>query len=166
VTSGASGAGNGAVVVHAAANTGGPRSGTVTIASQNFTVTQAALGGNACGAFDVTSRVAISDSGHSHWIPPRDYSGNITVRNGSGLVIPGPVYLVLVGEPTHRGFPNDSFLLGPQPLTHCFTPLGDYLLPISGDLQPGQTAGYLTGWTTQTFGSISYSIKVLSGTPH
>ena len=166
VTSGASGAGNGAVTVHIAANTGGARSGTVTIAGQTFSVTQAAPGATACGAFDVTSQVAITDTSHSHWIPPNEYSGSIVVRNNSGAVIHGPVYVVLVGEPTHYGFPNDSFLLGSQLETTCFTSQGDYLLPVSfGDLQPGQTGVYGTGWITQTFGRISYSIKVLSGTP-
>lgn len=167
VTSGASGAGNGAVTVNAVANTGGARSGTVTIAGQTFSVTQAASGATACGAIDVTSQVAITDTSHSHWIPPNEYSGSIVVRNNSGSIIHGPVYLVLVGEPTHYGSPNDSFLLGSQLETTCFTAQGDYLLPVSpsGDLQPGQTAGYGTGWITQTFGRISYSLKVLSGTP-
>ncbi len=161
------GSGNGAVVVHAAANTGGPRSGTVAIAGQVFTVNEAAPGASACGALDVTSQVMpISDTSHSHWIPPNEYTGRIVFRNNSGSVIHGPVYIVLVGEPTHFGFPNDSFLLGNQLITTCFTPLGDYLLPVSsGDLQPGQPATYGTAWTTQTFGRISYSLKVLSGTP-
>ena len=165
VTSGASGAGNGAVTVHTAANTGGARSGTVTIAGQTFSVTQAPPGATACGALDVTSQVAITDTSHSNWIPPNEYSGSIVIRNNSGSVIHGPAYLVLIGEPTHFGFPNDSFLIGSQLETTCFTQ-GDYLLPVSaGDLQPGQTAGYATAWITQTFGRISYSLKVLSGTP-
>jgi len=165
VTSGASGTSNGAVVIQAAANAGGQRSGTLTIAGQTFSATQSAPGATACGALDVTSQVAITDNGHSNWIPPHEYSGTITIRNSSGSVIHGPVYLVLIGEPTHYGSPNDSFLLGNQLETTCFTALGDYLLPVSGDLQPGQTAGYGTGWITQTFGRIAYSIKVLSGAP-
>lgn len=43
VTSGASGTGNGAVAFSVAANTGGARMGTITIAGQTFTVTQAAV---------------------------------------------------------------------------------------------------------------------------
>jgi Putative binding domain, N-terminal/Viral BACON domain len=42
VTSGASGTGNGSVAFNAAANSGAARSGTITIASQTFTVSQAA----------------------------------------------------------------------------------------------------------------------------
>ena len=50
VTSGGSGSGNGAVVVDAAPNSGGARSGTVTIAGKVFTVTE---GAGVCGALDV-----------------------------------------------------------------------------------------------------------------
>src|SRR5439155_13531433 len=41
ITSGASGSGNGTVGFTAASNSGGPRSGTLTIAGQTFTVNQA-----------------------------------------------------------------------------------------------------------------------------
>jgi hypothetical protein len=44
ITSGASGTGNGTVGFAAAANTGVARTGTLTIAGQPFTVTQAAVG--------------------------------------------------------------------------------------------------------------------------
>ena len=92
--------------------------------------------------------------------------GGIVVRNKSSSVIRGPVYVVLIGEPTHFGYPYDSLLLGSQPITTCVTPLGDYLLPISGDLMPGASAGYATAWMTQSsLGRISYSVKVISGTP-
>ena len=94
-----------------------------------------------------------------------EFSQTITVRNSSASVIHGPVYVVLLGEPTHYGFPYDSFLLGTQPVTTCFSPKGDYLLPVSGDLQPGQTGGYGLVWTLQTFGRVQYTTKVLSGTP-
>ena len=53
INSGTSGAGTAAVVLHAAPNAGGARSGTATIAGQTFTATQ---GGGACGALDVTGQ--------------------------------------------------------------------------------------------------------------
>ena len=42
MTSGASGSGNGSVAFTVAANAGGARTGTITVAGQTFTVTQAA----------------------------------------------------------------------------------------------------------------------------
>lgn len=165
VTSGASGTGNGAVVVQALANADGQRSGTVTIAGQTFSATQATPGASACGALDVTSQVAVNQGGLG-WIPPSLYSQTDTVRNTSGSVIRGPVYLVLIGEPTTNGFPYDSFLNGNQLRTGCFRSQGDYLLPVTfGDLKPGQTVGYPMLWFKQTYGSIRYSTKVLSGQP-
>jgi hypothetical protein len=161
VTSGASGSGNGAVVLQAAANSGGSRSGTVTIAGQTFSATQ---GAGACGALDVTSQMGVFQGGLG-WVPPNLYPQRITVRNNSGSVIRGPVFLVLIGEPTWYGFPFDSFLLGGGSTTSCFSSPGDYLVLVSGDMQAGQTVEIPLVWITQTFGSVRYSIKVLSGTP-
>jgi hypothetical protein len=162
VKSGGSGSGGGVVVLKVAPNTGGPRSGTATIAGLTFSVSQ---GVGACGALDVTSQMSVTET---QLIPipfSNEFSQTITVRNSSASVIHGPVYVVLLGEPTHYGFPYDSFLLGTQPVTTCFSPKGDYLLPVSGDLQPGQTGGYGLVWTLQTFGRVQYTTKVLSGTP-
>ncbi len=94
------------------------------------------------------------------------YSESITVRNTSGSVIRGPIYLVLIGLPTNYGFPNDSGLFGPQLITTCFSSQGDYLLPLSGDLLPGQRVGLPLVFFTQSLsGWIRYSTKVLSGQP-
>jgi hypothetical protein len=162
VKSGASGSGGGVVVLNVAPNTGGQRSGIAAIAGQTFSVTQ---GAGACGALDISSQVSVT---RTQLIPipfSTDFSQSITVRNNSGAVVHGPIYVTLLGEPTHYGFPNDSFLVGNQLETTCFSTQGDYLLPVSGDLQPGQTAGYALLWTAQTFGIIQYTTKVLSGTP-
>jgi hypothetical protein len=149
------------VVLSVAPNTGAERSGTATIAGQTFKVTE---GAGACGALDVTSEASVTET---QLIPipfSSDYSQSIAVRNTSGSAIPGPVYIVLLGEPTHYGYPHDSFLSGTQLETTCFSQ-GDYLLLVSGDLQPGQTGGYDLLWTLQPFGRIQYTTKVLSGTP-
>jgi len=162
VKSGSPGSGGGVVTLSVAANNGGTRSGTATVAGNAFSVTQ---GAGACGALDVSSQTNVFETGLT-WIPLSDYSQAITVTNASGSVIHGPVYVVLLGEPTHLGYPDDSFLVGSQLTTKCFSSGGDYLLPVSfGDLKPGQKAGYQLLWTTQTFGRIGYTTKVLSGTP-
>lgn len=163
VTSGASGTGSGSVVLQAAPNAGGPRSGTATIAGQTFSATQ---GAGACGAFDVTSKVRVSASGLSYIYPSSYFwSQTITVANTSGSVISGPVYLVLLGLPTHLGYPRDAGLLGSQLITTYFSPQGDYLLLLSGDVQPGQTIGIPLVFFTQSLFPPRYSTKVLSGQP-
>jgi hypothetical protein len=164
IDSGGAGNGTGAVVIQAAPNTGGQRSGTVFIAGQPFSATQAAPAATACGALDVTSQMSVSPSGLG-FIGLNLFSQSIVVRNTSGSLIHGPVYLVLIGEPTHFGFPHDSFLVGGGATTICFNPQGDYLVLVSGNLAPGQSGSSSLSWTTQTFGAVRFSIKVLSGTP-
>ncbi len=162
VRSGGSGSGGGVVVLSVAHNTGSARSGTVKIAGSAFSVTQ---GAGACGALDVTSQVSVWESGLT-WVPFSDYqySQSITVRNNSGSVMPGPLYLVLLGEPTHYGYPDDSLLNGDQLETTCFSSKGDYLMPLPG-LRPGQSAEISLGWFRDVFGNIRYTTKVLSGQP-
>ncbi len=163
VHSGASGSGGGVVVLTVAPNTGGPRSGTATIAGQTFTVNQ---GAGACGALDVTSEVGVSPSGLTY-IPFSTYlySQRITVSSSSDIF--GPVYLVLIGEPTYYGYPKDSGLYGGGSTTSCFSSPGDYLILISGtDLVPGHPAVVPLLWFKQGAGGvIRNSFKVLSGTP-
>jgi all-beta uncharacterized protein len=167
VTSGASGTRSGAVVLHADANTGGPRTGTAMIAGQTFSVSQ---GAGACGAVDVTSRVRV-DRGGLTYVPFTSYlySGNITVGNtGSpASAIPGPLFLVLEGLPTAFGYPNDSGLNGPQTKTTCFSPEGDYLIPFSGGSLPyGRFVTLpLMFFTQRVSGTINYKPRVLSGQP-
>jgi len=173
------GTGRGQVVVNAAANTGAARSGTVTIAGQTFSATQSATqGADACGALDVTSQVGVTQGQFNFFsleFGTAIFYQNVTVMNTSSGVVPGPVYLALIGLPTHHHslFGPESFLLVLPPgtaATTCFTPVddypipGDYLIPISGGLQPGQSVPLLL-----TFGQggwpLSYSAKVLSGAP-
>jgi hypothetical protein len=167
VTSGASGSRSGSVRLHADANIGGPRTGTATIAGQTFSVTQSA---SACGAVDVTSQVRVNRSGLTY-LPFTSYlySGNITVTNthSSGSAISGPLFLVLMGLPTHRGYPDDSGLLGPQLQTTCFSAQGDYLVPLPGGaLAFGQARTIPLVFVSQRLaGGIFYSTRVLSGQP-
>jgi hypothetical protein len=164
VTKGGQGA---TVVLHATSNTTSERSGTATIAGSIVKVTQ---GAGACGALDVTSRVKVTQGGLT-WIPPSTlYGQTISLLNSSSSVIQGPVYLVLLGQPSHNppGFPLDysnSGLVLPPPLTTCFSPKGDYLLPIATNLQPGQIVTKSLTWIVGYFATASFSPKVLSGTP-
>jgi hypothetical protein len=171
IGSGASGTGTGAVVINAAANSDGSRSGTVTIAGQTFSATQqSAASASACGAVDVTPQMSVSKGG-LQFVPPAGsnlYSQVVTLRNSSAAVIHGPVYLVLLGEPTRdaRGSNYNTGLVNQPALTTCFS-AGDYLQPIwSGDIQPGQQIPGTLTWIRGVFApSPSYLIKVLSGTP-
>ncbi len=74
VTSGASGNGNGPVAFSVAANTGGARTGTVTIAGQTFTVTQAAA--------SVSCTYSIGPTSSS--IPASGGTGTVAVSAGTG----------------------------------------------------------------------------------
>src|SRR5262249_2921034 len=152
------------VTIHVATNTGGARTGTVTIAGQTFAVSQ---GGGACGALDVTAETSVLRGGLSY-IPFTTYfySGTITVKNTSAVTLHPPLYVVLVGLPNHFGYPYGDGSLGAVQTT-CFTPAGDnmYLLP-TGDLPPGRSIPIAPLFFTQSlFGSISYQPRVLSGTP-
>ena len=153
------GTGTGAVVVTAAANTGGPRSGTVTIAGQTFSATQ---GAGACGALDVTSQAPPSPGPFIPYV--FGLNQKITVTNRSPGFIAGPVYLVLIGEPTHYGDYRDTFLGVNPGTTTCFSTLGDYLIPVAGGgLAPNQTVSIGLNWKGKFYPN--YSAKVLSGTP-
>jgi DNA-binding beta-propeller fold protein YncE len=164
VASSASGSGNATVTIHAASNTGGARTGTVTIAGRTFTVTQ---GGGACGALDVTAKTAVTLGGltllqFTSFI----YSGTITVRNNSDVTLHPPLYVVLVGLPNHLA---DPYGVGSNIAlqTTCFTPAGDYMYLLStGDLPPGGSISFSPlFYTLSLFGNISYHPRVLSGTP-
>jgi Beta-propeller repeat/Putative binding domain, N-terminal len=162
IQSGASGSGGGVVVVKIAPNSGSARTGTVTIAGQTLTVNQ---GAGACGAVDETSVAGVTLGGFT-WDPPSPtaYSQQVSVRNPSANSIPGPVYLVLLGQPTK----NTGLSVFPGQTT-CFTTSGSYLLPISSSgLTPGQSVSLNLSWIINVFAGGStpnYTTKVLSGAP-
>lgn len=91
VTSGATGSGNGSLTFSAAANTGGARTGTVTIAGQTFTVTQAAASVSCSYSISPTSvsikgaasgSVAVSAGGGCAWTASSNVDW-ITVTSGA-----------------------------------------------------------------------------------
>lgn len=75
ITSGSSGSGNGTVAYQVAANSSIPRSGTLTIAGQTFTVTQDGSGGGTCNYALFPSSVSIAAAGGT---------GNFTVSTSVG----------------------------------------------------------------------------------
>ena len=100
ITAGASGAGNGRVTFNAAANSGGSRTGTISVAGQTFTLSQAALscsysinpateaiaaaGGTATIAVSTGSSCAWTSAPHAPWI---------TIASGGSGTGPGTVRL-------------------------------------------------------------------------
>jgi len=158
--SGASGTGDGTVVVNAASNAGGSRSGTMTIAGQTFSATQSP---NACGAVDVSNEVSTSNSGFT-LVPFTQfyYSSTLTVRSNSAQQIPGPVYLILDGLPTAA-----EGLLGSQLITHCNSSAGSYLIPLNNyqSLSPDQSTSVPEVFFNSIAFDPSYSTRVFSGTP-
>jgi hypothetical protein len=162
ITSASAGSGTGSITIHADANSGSERTGTVTVAGGTFTaIQQGATNGTACGAVDVSGSVTTSRSGLT-WVPFSTYifTQSLTVKNGSGAVIPGPVFVVL------RNLPSGVLLQGAL-RTACFSSAGDYMVLVSaGDLAPGQSGGYGLAFIAPTFNPfISYSTTVLSGLP-
>ena len=168
-----SGTGSRSVVVTASANPGGARSGTVTIAGQTFSATQSATTAPTfCGAADVSQQVHVTQGAFklaSIGFGSALYTETVSVTNTSAGAIPGPIYLALIGLPTHHhsNIPDSGFVTAPSGtiFTACFTPEGDYLVPIAGGLQPGQSTPTVTYTFVDAGWGLNYSAKVVSGTP-
>jgi len=177
VSAGSSGSGNGTVSFTVAANSGAPRTGTLTIAGQTYTVTQSA---SACGATDVSNKVEVL---RDAFLPDEPlgnfYLQTVSLYNVSAQTIPGPIYLVMDGLPrtgapcVENGMTNPTCNVYPTPaVTFCQSPNGSDLVlfssspmtsgqKITGTLEflPGQAAG----GAANGFG---YTTRVFSGTPN
>jgi len=166
VVSNSSGSGTASVYIHAAANLGGARTGAVTIAGQTLTVQQSAPVQSACGAIDVTSMVTIS-RGPITWDGfPNEYTQDITIKNVSGSTLQAPLWLVLVGVPNHQPSPFDTSFNHPADRqTACFDPNGSGMFSIPGGLSPGQHVTITPVFFVDIAASLSYTPKLLSGTP-
>ncbi|MCC6586718.1 MAG: SBBP repeat-containing protein [Bryobacterales bacterium] len=168
ITSGSSGSGGAIVTLNVQANTGAERSGIATLAGQAFTVVQSA---SFCGALDVSSKVQVVRGFLRLLSSPfatRIYQQDVTVKNTSSTRIAGPVYVALLGLPTHyHSTIQDSGLLTPPKgttLTKCVTPEGDHLVPFGTELVPGQSVSLTLTFVDGGYG-LYYSSKVLSGNP-
>jgi len=167
ITSARSGAGSASIRFSVAANTGSPRTGTLTMAGLSHTVRQDA---GACGALDVSHLTFVFRSTPS-WIYPSSYlySSDVRITNTSSQPILGPLFLVLVGLPNNASYPRQVGLIGNQLITRCFSPSGDYMIPFISSgaaLNPRQSRSIPLVFFTQLFGTpILYSTKIVSGMP-
>jgi hypothetical protein len=162
ISSGASGSGNGVVVLNVASNPGAPRSGTATAAGTTISVTQ---GAGACGAVDVTSQAVPSRGRYTGFPPdPTLFQQYFTITNQTSSAISGPLNLVLEGLPTSTG----AGLANGFGFTFCFRSTGDYIVPFApGGLAARQSMTFSLDIVVPNFNppSLSYTLKVLSGTP-
>ena len=121
-----------------ARNTGGARTGTVTVAGKTLTIAQRA---STCGAADIAQLVSVSKSGFAP-IPMANWiTGTLRIKNTSSSAITGPIYTALVGLPRGTGRDAvDVMQTGTIPKTYCFSTVGDYLFPLTpGQFASGQT---------------------------
>jgi probable HAF family extracellular repeat protein len=171
-----SGSGSGSVSFNVATNTGVPRTGTLTIAGQTYTVTQSASG---CGATDVSNLVSVSQNAFMPWPPLFEfYIQTVSLSNRSAQTIPGPIYLVMDGLPrtggtcVATGVTNPICNVSPAPpVTLCQSPGGSDLYQVSsGPMAPNHTItvtlsflpGQAAGGTQR---GLDYTTRVFSGTP-
>lgn len=166
VTLGGAGTGNASVYIQASANTGGARTGTVTIAGQTLTVQQSAQSApaqNACGAMDVTAQVNISHGQlRPDFISPNIWYLDITLTARPGAVPSAPAWLVLRGVPNHQPSPFDVTDNATYTTT-CFDK-GSGMFPI-GTLQQGPVQLTVTFYVGNAAYPPPYNPIVLSGTP-
>lgn len=170
IMSGASGSGPGSVLINVASSSGGPRTGSVSIAGYNISVSQS---GSACGATDVTDRVSVAQGAFFSPFLGNYEIREITLSNRSSSAIAGPIYLVFDGLPRTDPVicPFGCNVYPATGITHCQSPAGSTLLLVSaGPLTGTQrfTITFIPG--ANTIGSpdnkFQYRLRILSGTPN
>jgi hypothetical protein len=173
VVSGSSGSGNGTFNYTVAVNSGGPRSASVTVAGQAFSLSQ---GGSACGpATDVTSQMKATLGAFLGTAPLfQTFSQSVTLTN-TGTAIAGPIEYVLDGLPrTSSPCPSGKTctVTTPAPTTtYCQSTAGSAMvLMSSGGLAAGQSVSKTLTFTPGTAAggsapALQYTFRVLNGTP-
>jgi hypothetical protein len=170
-----SGSGNGSVSFTIAANAGTPRTGTLTIAGQTYTVTQSA---SACGATDVSNKISVSRDAFLAGFLDNSWTETVTLSNNTGQTIAGPVYLVMDGLPRTGGTCTEIGVTNPtcnvtsaSLVTFCQSPNGsDLVMFSSGPMTSGQSIknnlSFLPGPSVGTLATgFNYTFRVFSGTP-
>jgi hypothetical protein len=150
VASGASGTGNGAVTLNVQANTGASRSGTVTIAGQTFTISQAATSCNysiepnahTTGAGGGTTTVDVATGPSCSWTAVSNDPW-ITVTSGASGTGPGPVTLTIAVNPESGSSRSGSVTIAGQTFTvqQASAPCSYALSPPSQPTPPGGGTG-------------------------
>ncbi len=168
VAPGAPGSGTGFVTLQAAANVGGLRSGTVTIAGKTFNASQSAAG---CGTTDVSSQVTVTRGAIASNFTRSTYVEQVRLTN-QGASVAGPVYLVLDGLPaTAAPCVGGTCSVTPTPpLTFCQSLTGSSLIIAApSGLTPGQVVTlsiqFLPGAAQGGVPPTWYTTRIFSGTP-
>jgi hypothetical protein len=172
---GSSGSGNATFNYTVAANSGGPRTATLTVASQTFSLSQ---GGSACGtATDVTSQVSVARGAFLGAAPLfQTFSQTVTLKNTGATTIAGPIEYIMDGLP-RTGAPCPASatctVLKPVPtITNCQSTAGSAMVQMSsGSLTPGQSVSLTLTFTPGTANggsaaALQYTSRVLSGAPN
>jgi hypothetical protein len=174
VTAGTSGSGTGVVTIQADPNSGGLRSGSITIAGKPFNVSQSA---DACGATDVSSQVSVSAGTILADFSGTSYPDPVTLHNQGTTNVAGPIYLVLDGLPSTRascgnflGETQTCSVRNTSRLTYCQSPSGsDMVLVAPNGLAPGQQASDTLIFVPGPGGGAAppnwVKFRVFSGTP-
>jgi len=172
--SGSPGSGNGTFNYTVTANSGGPRTATLTVAGKSFALSQ---GGSACGpAVDVTSQMTVTQTALASVAPLfQTFSRTVKLTNTSATTITGPIQFIMDGLPrSNAPCPTGAVCMvwtSPSTITYCQSTAGSAMVQMSiGGLSPGQSVsktltfspGAANGGTAAAF---QYTPRVLSGTP-
>jgi hypothetical protein len=113
---------------------------------------------SAC-AQDVTRSVAITRSGYGYNFATRRFVQTVTLRNATAHAIAGPLALAL------DSLTNGVTLYNPAGATGCALPAGSPYGAINADLPAGGTLSFSLQFINPSQVGITYSARVLAGTP-
>jgi hypothetical protein len=141
IAAGASGAGNGRVTFNAAANSSGSRTGTVSVAGQTFTLSQAAVScsyainpaSDAFAAAGGTSTIAVSTGGSCAWTSASNAAW-ITIASGATGSGPGSVKLTIAPNSGAARTGTASIAAQTFTVTQAAAPCGYSLSPATVDV--------------------------------
>jgi hypothetical protein len=161
ITGGASGTGNGRVAFTAAANSGGSRTGTISVAGQTFTLAQAAAScgyainpaSEAIAAGGGSSTIGVTTGGSCAWTSVSNANW-ITIAAGASGTGPGTVKLDIAANTGAARSGTATIAAQTFTVTQAAAPCGYSLSPATLDLAPaggeGRTnvsAGVGCAWT-------------------
>jgi len=161
ITGGASASGNGRVTFTAAANSGGSRTGTISVAGQTFTLSQAGVScsysinpaSEAIVAAGGSSTIAVTTGGSCAWTSASNANW-ITVASGASGTGPGTVRLNIAANTGGARTGTATIAAQTFTVTQPAAPCGYSLSPATLDLAPaggeGRTnvsAGVGCAWT-------------------
>jgi hypothetical protein len=108
-------------------------------------------------AFDVSALVAVRRGPAA--IDPRTglWRQRLTLHNGSGAAVEGPLFLVL------DRLPRPIHLHRPAGLTEARAPLGDPFLELAVSLAPGQSVSGVLTFSNPLGRPLRYTTRVLAG---